>query len=126
MRGPEAIAVLSVYNSPTLLAQLEGLEKEIAAIESQLKMVRQPEKLDVGDIKGFVLGWGKDLTSILMGDKKIAKQAIQSYCEPLTLIPVECGNKRFYTIEGFIKPSSREKPVMLLAAPQAVIDIESK
>jgi site-specific DNA recombinase len=114
----EAIAVLGVYNSPTLLAQLKGLETEIAALESQLKMVRQPEKIDVGDIKGFVLSWGKDLTSILMGDKKIAKQAIQSYFEPLKLIPVERGNKRFYNIEGFMKPFFHERPVMLLAAPQ--------
>jgi hypothetical protein len=117
-RRANPIALLGVHNSPTLLAKLKQIETEISGIENQLKMVSQPQKIALGDIQGFVLSWGKELTKILMGDKKTAKQAIRSYFEPLKMIPNGTDNKRFYTIEGFVKPFLRDKTVMLLAAPQ--------
>ena len=68
----------------------------------------------------------KDLSSVLMGDRKAVKQAVRAHVGPLVLSPQNEEGLSVYRVEGGIRPFSGANVVMPLVAPQGTTGDENK
>jgi hypothetical protein len=116
----DAIAQYGTSQSPALLSELGFRENRIDAINRLLKEERPglPEVPTV-QIREFVSRQSQELCSVLMGDRRAAKQALRDHFKPLVLAPKQTDEGPVFTVEGTMGLFSGLSDVMLLASQES-------
>jgi len=113
-----AEAIAAMGHSPTLLAQLSAVERDIERIDEKIAQTNTPKDLSLSmqRLREFVTEKTLDLQSVLKGDVAAARRALANHIEKLTLTPKETLEGVVLEVSGDVDLFAGDERVMQLVA----------
>ncbi len=117
-----AEAIAAMGHSPSLLAQLSRVEREIEAIDRKLAQLNTPQDVSVSleRLQEFIAEKAAGLRSILKSDVAIARRALANHIQRLVLTPKETPEGAMLEVSGDVDLFAGDERVMQLVARDGI------
>jgi chromosome segregation ATPase len=117
-----AEAIAAMGHSPTLLAQLSAVERDIEGIDQKIAQTNTPKDLSLSmqRLGEFVTEKTLDLQSVLKGDVAVARRALANHIEKLTLTPKKTPEGVVLEVSGDVDLFAGDERVMQLVARDGI------
>jgi site-specific DNA recombinase len=117
-----AEAIAAMGHSPTLLAQLSSVEREIGLLDSRLSATNKPLQFaaNIEEMREFVAKKAMGLTAVLRSDVTTARRVLANHVQKLVLTPKEAPDGDVLEVSGDVDLFGGDDRVMQVVARDGI------